>query len=69
MTVDGAGTTGDPSPGHHHGLGRVGGLTHELPVMVTGHDVGATGETVFHFFGQVLEIRVIRTGLDEQNRF
>ena len=67
LAVDGAGPAGNLAPGHHHRRGLVGGPADELPVMVAGHHVGLGGVAELHLLGQILEVRIVGPGLQQQH--
>src|SRR5215510_11980866 len=68
LAVDGAGTTRHLATRHEHLRGLVRGLADKLPVVVAGHDVDFGGIAVLDLFWQVLDIRIIRPCLQQQDR-
>ena len=67
LAVDGAGAAGDLAAGDHHGGCGFGGFAPELPVVVAGHDVGGGGVAELDLVGQLLELGVVRAGLQQED--
>ena len=67
LAVDGAGASGNLASGNQHGRGGFGALADELPVMVTYHNVDFRGISELYFLGQVLELGIVRSRLQDQH--
>src|SRR5215831_16177187 len=68
LAIDGTRSARHLAPRHHHLRRLVGRFANELPVMVTDHDVRGCSIAVLHFIRQLLQGRIIGSGLDEQHR-
>src|SRR4029453_15638041 len=68
LAIDGTRSARHLAPRHHHLRRLIGRLANELPVMVTDHDVSGRGIAMFYLIWQLLQGRIIGSGLDQQNR-
>ena len=69
LSVDRAGAARNLAARHEHRLGDVIALAYELPVVVvTHHDVRAGCITELQFLRQHIEVRIVRSSLQEQHR-
>lgn len=68
LAVDRARAAGDLTPRHEHGRRLVGGSSHELPVVVTDHNVRGRGIAMFELAWQVVDVGVIGPSFQQQDR-
>src|SRR5262245_41896735 len=68
LAIDGTRSARHLAPRHHHLRRLVGRFADELPVMVTDHNIGGRGIAVLHLIWQLLQGRIIGSGLDQQHR-
>src|SRR5262245_60709005 len=68
LAIDGTRAACHLAPRHHHLRRLIGRLANELPVMVTDHDVSGCGIAMFYLIWQLLQGRIIGSGLDQQHR-
>ena len=68
LAVDGTAATGNLAPGDLQPAAGVGASPVEIPVVMRCDNVDSRGEAKLDFIGQILEIRVVRSGLQQQHR-